>query len=289
MAPHESSGLSRRAFLAASGGLVIAATALPEMAFAHEHPKLGKNLGVAVLSSDLFASPTPQRFVFGLGSERGYVSGAPVKVGFALPDASDEAEIELAPARLYTGGLPEGRGVYVAEPLLDTPGTWAAVAVVNNKRRVTFAIAVNEAPVAPQPGTAAPRAASPTVTDPLDVKPICTRRPKCPLHDVNLADNIANGTPVAVLFATPARCQSQYCGPVLDTLLSVRGRYPDITFVHVEIFQNNTTTELTPTMEEWGLESEPWLFTIDGAGTIVDSIDGAFGKGEIVQLLDALS
>ncbi|MSO78747.1 MAG: hypothetical protein EXQ79_03985 [Acidimicrobiia bacterium] len=287
MAPRESSGMSRRAFLAASGGLVIAAAAMPEVAFAHDAPKLGKGLNAAVLSSNLFAQPTPQRFVFGLLSKRGYVSGPPVHVGFAPPDTT-ETTLEFAPTQFFKAGLPEGRGVYVAQPVLDVPGVWKAVAQVE-KRQITFAIEVREASTALLPGAAAPRDASPTPSDTLGVKPICTRSPKCPLHDTSLTELIGSGTPVAVLFATPARCQSEYCGPVLDTLLSVRDAYPDFAFAHVEIYKNNKTIDLAPTVEAWGLPSEPWLYTIDGAGTIVGALDGAFGKGEIKDLLDNLS
>src|SRR5689334_10685004 len=103
--------VSRRAFLGTSGGLLLAA-ALPKVAWAHDEPKLGKNLSALVLSSDLYASPEPQRVVFGLGSSRGYVSGAPVHVGFAPPDTSGDIELTLEKARLYKGGLPKGRGVY---------------------------------------------------------------------------------------------------------------------------------------------------------------------------------
>ena len=38
---------------------------------------------------------------------------------------------------------------------------------------------------------------------------------------VSLAEVIGAGTPVAAMFATPALCASQYCGPVLDELLDV--------------------------------------------------------------------
>jgi hypothetical protein len=279
--------MSRRAFLAASGGLVIAAAAMPELAFAHEEPKLGKGLNAAVLSSHLFAQPASQRFVFGLLSKRGYVSGPPVHVGFAPPDTT-ETTLELAPTHFYKAGLPEGRGVYVAEPVFNVPGVWTAVAQVQ-KRRITFAVQVNVAPSAPIVGEGARLAPSPTTSDTLGVKPICTRQPHCPLHNVSLSDLLLSGTPLAVLFATPARCQSEYCGPVLDTLLSVNDRYPDIAFVHVEIYKNNKTVDLAPTVEEWFLPSEPWLYTVDGAGTIVGALDGAFGKGEIVDLLNALS
>jgi hypothetical protein len=279
--------VSRRAFLAASGGLAIAATAWPEIAGAHHEPALGKGLGTLVLSSDLYASPEPQRFVFGLGSERGYVSGPPVSIGFVPPGTTGRVDVTLDPTRFYKAGLPKGRGVYVAEPVLDTPGVWPGVALVKD-RKIDLAVEVKEAPDAPQPGAAASRAASPTVADTLGVRPICTRHPRCPLHTDSLSEVLGAGTPVALLFATPARCQSEYCGPVLDTLLSVRDRYEGVTFVHVEIYLNNKTVELTPTVQAWGLLSEPWLFTIDATGTIVGALDGAFGRGEMVHLLDAL-
>jgi hypothetical protein len=57
----------------------------------------------------------------------------------------------------------------------------------------------------------------------------------------------------------------------------------------VEIYKNNKTTNLAPTVEAWHLPSEPWLFTVDGAGTIVGRIDGAFGRKEIAAQLEALA
>jgi hypothetical protein len=121
------------------------------------------------------------------------------------------------------------------------------------------------------------------------MRPICTRSPRCELHDISLAEVIGAGSPVAVMFATPARCASEYCGPVLDELLEVRDQYEGVTFVHADIYLNNRTTDLSPTVEAWGLPSEPWFYTIDGAGTIVGRLDGAFGREEISDLLDELA
>ena len=85
---------------------------------------------------------------------------------------------------------------------------------------------------------AAPRAASPTTADTLGVDPICTRDPACPLHTQSLSTVIGAGKPVAALFATPARCQSKYCAPVLDEFLDVIKGYGDrIVPVHTEIYQ----------------------------------------------------
>jgi len=279
--------LSRRAFLAASGGLVVAAMTFPELAIAHEDEPKGP-WGTLVLSSDLYASPTPQRFVFAMAKGRRRSSNGRTRVGFVPPSAqSRQATIELVPAHLYRTGLPKGRGVFVVDTVFDEPGVWQAVARTHGEN-VPFALDVKPAAEAPVVGAAAPRAASPTKADRLSVKPICTRHPPCPLHTVSLAEVVGAGTPVAVLFATPARCQSEYCGPVLDELLDVRERYDGVTFAHVEIYLNNETTSLAPTVEAWGLPSEPWLYTIDAAGTIVGRIDGAFGRQEIVSQLDPL-
>ncbi|MCJ7439624.1 MAG: hypothetical protein MUP97_17950, partial [Acidimicrobiia bacterium] len=57
---------------------------------------------------------------------------------------------------------------------------------------------------------------------------------------------------------------------------------------HVDIYRSSTGAELSPTVEAWGLESEPWLYTVDGAGTIVGRLDGAFGGNEMTARLDAL-
>ena len=91
-------------------------------------------------------------------------------------------------------------------------------------------------------GASAPTDASPTPTNTLGVDPICTRDPMCPLHTASLDTVIGKGKPVAVLFATPARCQSQYCGPVLDSLLPLVGDYQDrVDIVHVDIYKGRRT------------------------------------------------
>jgi hypothetical protein len=110
------------------------------------------------------------------------------------------------------------------------------------------------------------------------------------LHDTSLSALIGSGKPVAALFATPARCSSQYCGPVLDQLLDEMDPYRDrISFVHVEIYRSPTGTALTPTVEAWNIPSEPWLYGIDGSGVIQGRLDGAFGGTEMKSLLDAIA
>jgi hypothetical protein len=110
------------------------------------------------------------------------------------------------------------------------------------------------------------------------------------LHDVSLSDVIGNGKPVAAMFATPALCQSQYCGPVLDSLLPLVDSYKDrIQFVHCDIYMNLQSEETSPTVTAWGIPSEPWLFGVDPSGAITARLDGAFGQDEMKTLLDHLA
>jgi len=291
--PYLDRAVSRRSFLgkglAAAGGLAVAgvaAGALTDAAAAAPNPKTFFPL---VLSSDLYASPQPQRLVFALAhsSAKGmqYASGPAVAARFQGPGGSWSA---FAPTAFDRARLPKGRGVYVARPVFDQPGVWRVEARARDQK-VPFTLQVNTAPVTVVPGMAAPRAASPTRTDTLGVDPICTRDPMCPLHTQSLSAVIGAGKPVAALFATPARCQSQYCAPVLDEFLDVVKDYGDqIVPVHTEIYQAATGTKLVPTLDAWHIESEPWLFGVDATGTIQSRIDGAFGGTEMKALLDAL-
>jgi hypothetical protein len=92
------------------------------------------------------------------------------------------------------------------------------------------------------------------------------------------------------MFATPARCQSRYCGPVLDQLLAIRRDYEQrVALIHVEIYQNATTSELVSTVQRWNLPGEPWLFGIDRTGRIAGRLDGAMGTDEVRTLLDRIA
>lgn len=274
--------LSRRAFLGGAAGLAAGAVLLGSGGVAWAG---NQALSPLVLSSDLYASPDPQRFVFAMAKGPNYASTRPAAVGFAAPGA-DRTTVQ--PTRLLSEGLPKGRGIYVVEAAFPVAGVYRSV-VETRGRRVPFAVQVKSVAEAPRVGDAAPRAASPTPTATLGVDPICTRRPPCPLHTVSLSDVVGTGRPVAVMFATPALCQSQYCGPVLDELLDVRGPYESrVTFVHVEIYASTKGATLAPTVQAWGLPSEPWLYTIAGDGTIVGRLDGAISTPEITAALDRL-
>jgi hypothetical protein len=291
-------GCSRRAFLGGAlgvaGGLMVASVA-PDAAWAASGPD-PKTFFPLVLSADLAASPQPQRLVFALAhsSKKGmqYASGPAVSVRFRKMQGKTATGPWSAVQKTTfdSAGLPKGRGVYVVQPTLDTAGVWKVEARAQGQT-IPFVIQVNDAPTTYVPGAQAPRDASPTPTSTLGVDPICTRSPMCPLHTQSLSTVVGAGKPVAALFATPARCQSMYCAPVLDEFLSAVKGYGDrIVPVHIEIYKSLTssTTSHVPTVDAWKLPSEPWLFGIDGNGVVQSRIDGAFGGDEMKNVLDAL-
>jgi hypothetical protein len=284
--------LSRRAFLVAAGGVVLVAcggskdggttaTTTPSVDF--------KDVSAGVLSADLYPDPTArQRLAFALlGVDGAYASGPALKVAVAPPGQTARPS-GLRPAALHAEGLPPQRAVYTIEQPFPQAGAWTGIMERNGERH-DFAFQVNDHASTLVPGDRALASPTPTTTAPLGVKPICTADPPCALHTRSLDTLVGKGRPVGLLFATPARCQSQYCGPVLETLLTVVPAYRDrVDFVHVEIYKNDTTNDLVDAVKAWRLPSEPWLFTIGGDGTVRDRLDGAFDAGEMRAALDRL-
>ncbi len=243
---------------------------------------------VGIISSDAYANPEPQRVAFALALGNDFLNVGDVTASFLTQEGEP---ITSAVATHRGEGLDAARGIYVCEAVLPTAGVvLLQVAVPEGEAPMAAAINVAEQSSTLTVGASAPTAASPTAEDPLGVNPICTRSTNCGLHNQSLTEFIGKGTPVAVLFATPARCQSQYCGPVLDLMLDVTKdpTYGGIKVVHVEIYKDDVSTDLVPTLNDWTLASEPWLFCVDGTGKITQRLDGAFDSSEIRTALDTL-
>jgi hypothetical protein len=282
---------SRRQFLALGGGAALLAACGSSgsgKAGSSTTAKSGQftDLAPGIVSMDLYASTDRQRFAFAVLAKEGYASGQPARVAIAPPGASPAS---FVPALARAKGLPEFRGVYTLEATFNHAGIWHGILDYGGKQ-IPFVFQVNAKPASPIAGAAAPHAASPTTTDPLGVNPICTRSPVCPLHSKSLKSLIGQGRPVAVMFATPARCQTRYCGPVLDAMLPMVKTYSDkVDFVHVEIYRNNQTTDVISTVDAWKLGGEPWLFGVDKNGIVTARLDGAFDAAEIQTLLADLA
>ena len=90
-----------------------------------------------------------------------------------------------------------------------------------------------------------------------------------------------------MLFATPAYCQTRFCGPSYEIFVDLEERYRGvINFIHVEVFTGLPNPEannwaVSPAMEQFGLESEPWVYLIDQDGTVLYRVEGLFTAEEL--------
>jgi hypothetical protein len=133
--------------------------------------------------------------------------------------------------------------------------------------------------------------ATPTTTDGRGVNPICTRDPICPFHMQSLDVAMTQHLPIALVFATPALCTSATCGPVLDSVVAASAAFAGkINFVHSEIYVSlSRNVDNTPAVLAYHLQSEPLMFLADATGTVVERIDGLFGRGEATAALTRLA
>jgi hypothetical protein len=181
--------------------------------------------------------------------------------------------------------------LYTVDAGFATTGVHEVVVVTDDGRAGTVAVDVRDAGSSqlPAPGDQAEAVPTPTVDDPLGYDKLCTRTPEpCGMHEVSLDAALASGGPVALLFSTPAFCQTAVCGPTVDVVEQVRRRgYDDVTFIHCEIFSDAGNTIGDP-VAAWQLPTEPWLFVIDVQGEIVARADGPLlvVADEVRSLLD---
>jgi hypothetical protein len=92
---------------------------------------------------------------------------------------------------------------------------------------------------------------------------------------MRIADAIAQGKPQVIVFATPQLCTSRVCGPVVDVVRMLIPTYGErVVFTHQEVWQDATAQALSPTMVEWNLHTEPWIFVVDGQGIIRAKFEG---------------
>ena len=188
--------------------------------------------------------------------------------------------------------------VYVTTLELVQPGAWGAelrADVGGDATTMRVKFFVLERSREPAVGEAAPRSEQTVLRDVADVAEIDTAVPPNPsFHDLTVAEAIDRGKPIVVAFATPAFCQTRFCGPVLDLAVTpMAEQFGDqVTIVHIEPFDIAAvqTGELVavPELEEWGLVTEPWVFVVDGSGNVAAKFEGIVEAEEIAAALAPL-
>ena len=175
---------------------------------------------------------------------------------------------------------------------LSINGTDATGAAVS----IRFAAQVWPEGIALRPGDAAPTVATPTAaTSEHGLAGISTDpSPLARLYQYSAADLLAAGTPFVMVFASPAFCVSQACGPTMEVVKAAAERHPGALIIHVEPYIMEWTGErMIPTLDAnmhrqangaasaWKLPVEPWIYTVDTNGIVIHSFEGVIGAAEL--------
>jgi hypothetical protein len=277
-------------------------------------PDAGNGLQPLITTSELVVGEN--RFAFGLLKGGRLLEGADVKLRlYAIDGGEAQLAAELrVPYQVVKnvkqersvhrhadgtehvhGGDSSVRGLYVAQLSFARAGDWGVELLASQANAafepVRFGVTVLDSPATPPVGSAAPRSRNIIAHDVKDLRQIDTSpRPDPRLHQVRIADAIAQGKPQLIVFATPQFCTSRMCGPVVDivrTLLPAYGKR--VAFTHQEIWQDFAEKKMFSTVQEWRLSTEPWIFVVDGRGIIHAKFEGLVTARELeVALQQAL-
>jgi hypothetical protein len=182
--------------------------------------------------------------------------------------------------------------IYHTRIPFEKPGRYEVLAVVKTPEGIAGAadvIKVERASSIPEVGERAPAVTTDTVASARgDIESIETRNPPDTMHETSFKD-VVGKRPVVLLFSTPQLCQSRVCGPVTDVAEQLKREFGDrATFIHQEVFVDNRLEKgYRPPLREFGLETEPWLFTVKRDGRVAARLEGSFGQDEFRKAIEA--
>jgi hypothetical protein len=270
----------------------------------HDHVHLDASqvtttMDVVLVASELVVGPN--RFAVGLFDGAGRVIQE-AAVHFHYYDLSRPdtpvLEIEADATPIHT---PDGyTTIFAHEREFERGGPWGVEVQARLAdgtaaiKRIGFEVLADSPTL--KPGQIAPALDTPTATG---VKNDLSRltsaqKPNPAFYQLSLAEALATARPTVLLFATPAFCQTRFCGPAYELTDELQQRYGDaFNFVHVEVYSGlpnpaANNWEVVPAMTGFGLTTEPWLYLIDGDGTIVYRVEGVFTTAEVERQLQAL-
>lgn len=184
---------------------------------------------------------------------------------------------------------------YVANTPFDVAGRWGVeITATPSDGGATATIqapfVVLDKSQSPGIGTVPPASRNDTFATNPNTESLCSRTPACPLHDKVIADVLGKGRPLVVMFSTPAFCQTRFCGPVLEVLLTQVPTYQDrVDFIHIEVWQDFQLQKHRPATDEWNLPTEPYTFFMDKSGKVVGRFEAVFGQDELAAALEQLA
>ncbi len=220
-----------------------------------------------------------------------------------------KVELDATPVRItktYTHTHQDGTiesheagesGVYVVNVAFDNPGDWkvevSGTAAGKPLGPLTAPFLVSEQPSTVPVGQPAPRSVQPILKDVAAITDIDTSDPPNPdMHNLTIADAVSSGKPSVIVFATPAFCVSRICGPTKEVVDDLYDKYKgQANFVHIEPYdlakaRSGEGLEPLPFVtDEWGLQTEPWVFLVDSQGIITAKFEAVVSFEELESAL----
>ncbi len=189
--------------------------------------------------------------------------------------------------------------VFYANVDFDRTGRWGAeldVEVEGKRRRLRVQpFIVLERTPEPQVGDPLPESPHLTLRDSDDIAAVSSMAEPIPeLNELTVPEAVATGKPVLVAIATPAYCQSRFCGPLMDEVVVPLWEEfaGEVQFVHVEPYELETVRRdgrlvPVPLLDEWQLQTEPWIFIAGRGGAVTAKFEGVASLEEVRAALVA--
>ena len=264
----------------------------------------GPEFAAVVVTSDLGVGK--ERLAFGVVSRDGPpLTGESATVRtYYLPPNTDAREARQSLTASFEK-WPFSAGVFSVYPDFDVAGTWELETEFTTQDgqevAARSAFAVKETSDTPAVGAQAPASITPLASEAADITHITTASEPSPaLYGVSIREAIAEGKPFVVVFSTPRYCTTGTCGPQLEQVSELQGRYGDrANFIHVEVYKDPHLygdgkrpgkDDIADAVREWGLPTEPWTFVV-GADGLVKAKFEAFTSAGVIEaaLLETLN
>lgn len=265
---------------------------------------------IPALANGPYLAVGETRLILALMDSAGFPLGDPSwKISTALYDLGADGCTPFARdlAMPFSWSIEKVRGFFIAAS--DIPASTRELGLLvtgsdagGNEVRVAFAASVLATPYELRPGDTAPSIATPIAADdPNGIAGVSTDpTPLARLYDLSAADQLTAKRPFMIVFASPAFCVSQACGPTLKLVREAAARHPSVAIIHVEPYimqwdgkrllpvMKNNALQPNAIADAWRLPVEPWIYTVGTDGVIIRSYDGVISPAELDAALAEL-
>ncbi|MDQ3554158.1 MAG: hypothetical protein M3395_07100 [Chloroflexota bacterium] len=270
-------------------------------------PSPAAGLVPLLVSSELAVGQN--RFLFTLIDAQNRLIAAPeVEVDVRFFDLATDPATPVSESTAGYLQADEDRGLYRTAVDFSCSGAWGAELTAHipgrEQRQARVVFSVRPESSTPAIGAPVPATDTPTADSAEAIAEISTdMAPDPDFYRLSVDEALDAQEPFALVFATPAFCQTRACGPTLDIVRDVAADFKDdLAFIHVEPFVLEMTDaglqpvlneaqrfQSVPSVVEWGLPSEPYIFVVDDDGTLTAKFEGVAGPEELREAFEAVA